>query len=249
MEVLKLIAFFECIATLHTGIFSFKTGDTWEVAVSGVDDYPQLYLLQNFESDGTDKRISWTVKFRVHAIQKRDESDENTILNDTFQIVSEVLEYIRQSDEYNIAQDWQAFSFTEADDDYLAGWAVTIKLTAVNPIDRCTIDGAFISSCDYSTSLVNISVIGNIEYLTINGMQNFLNSPYLVQSPTIGTSEYNRLITDLNALGYDTTGSQVQAIGQVVTNMQFAINATGDIFTDIKGRLGGVLFVQTNCVI
>jgi hypothetical protein len=246
MDVLKLISYFDCIAGKHKEIESFLTGDTWEIAVGGVDVYPQLYLLQLFEADGNDNRLVWRVKFRIHTIQLRDETDENALLDLTYKIGNEILEFIRQGSEYVLARDWTAFSFTEDADDYLCGWAFTIGLTDVNRIDRCTINDAFLSFCDYNSLLINTISTGFILGININGVTQVLNGPYMVKSISQGVDELNRFKADLEALGYTISGVVV-ALGQALSNYSIIITQTSDIFAFIETQGGNSLMIQSNC--
>ena len=248
MEVLDLIQYFEDIATKHININSFLTGDSWEIAVTGNADYPQLYLLQNFEVSGSDRLETWAVKFRVHDIQLRDESDENSKLDSTFQIAQEVLEYLRQNQpNYFLGANYDCFSFTEDSDDYLAGWAFTIQISFPNSIDRCNIDNVFLTFCDYETAAALLPAnIVNLNAILINGIAETFSAPYKLNDGFIGVSELERLIADLIAAGYDAAATYTD-IGTKLLTFQITIANTSDIFAEIQGSGGKAAFTELNC--
>lgn len=248
MDVNSLIDYFECIAAMHANINSFRTGDKWEIAISGVDDYPQLYLLQNFDLVGEDNRKTWSVRFRVHTIQLRDESNERQLLDDTFVIFQQVLEYLRQQSGFIVSSSYDAFSFTEDSDDYLCGWAVTINLTAPTSVNRCTIDDAFPpGGCDYSTQLIFSSTTRGIDGFIINGVLNTFNGPYLINSDDNGVAEFARLEADLTAAGY-TFNNTTNVSGNTVVSFIIIITQTLDVFTALISQRGdSFLMTQSNC--
>lgn len=205
MRVLELNSFFECIAAKHVNINSYGTGDRWEVAVSGVDTYPRLWLQQFFQVLGTDNRISWNIVLLILDLPQRDESNELDKLDDTFTIAQQILEFIRQSDKYYLAEGYNLTSFTEAFDDQLCGWALELQITEVNPVDRCTIDNVFLPICDYQIFLFSLGSFGPDGYINgvnINGVINNLDAPYFISNGAIGEMELTRFRNDLEALGY-----------------------------------------------
>ena len=248
MEVLDLIQYFEDIATKHINIKSFLTGDSWEIAVTGKADYPQLYLLQNFEVSGSDRLETWAVKFRIHDIQLRDESDENQKLDSTFTIAQEVLEYIRQNQpRYFLGDNYDCFSFTESSDDYLAGWAFTIQVSFPTSVNRCTIDGVFLEYCDYEmAALINVDLIKSLTGILINGISQPFNQPYQLNNGFTGVSELNRLLTDLIDAGYAASANYTNAGAKLLT-FQLIITNTSDTFTEIQGTGGKAMFNELNC--
>lgn len=249
MDVLNLIAYFEDIANRHININSFLTGDSWEIAVTGKDDYPQLYLLQNFEVSGSDRLETWAVKFRIHDIQLRDESDENEKLDTTFTIGQQVLEYIRQNQpDYFLGANYDCFSFTESSDDYLAGWAFTIQISFPNSIDRCALDDVFPPICTFETApAVDAAIIENLTGILINGIAQPFSQPYKLSNGFIGVSELQRLIADLIAAGYDASTNYTNA-GPKLLTFQIIITGTTDTFFEIQGSGGKSQFNQISCI-
>jgi hypothetical protein len=204
MQVNKLIQYFENIANQHQEIKSFGSGDRWEIAIAGEDNYPQLWLEQVFNATATAGVVSWSIGFILSKIQKQDESDEQEILNNLFQIGIEIVEKIKADGVYIVNQDFNALSFTETFEDFCAGWRFEITLREAAGVNRCSIED-FNQACNYQVILTNNRANSFDSIITEDGVLHLASLPIdLNDGPNLATNAA-ALESELMAKGFETS--------------------------------------------
>lgn len=253
MQVLNLIDYFRTLATTHTDIESFGTGDLFEVAIAGEDLYVQLWLEQIFQNITTNGRSSWSVNFIIHAIQKHDESDENALLDSTFLIGQQVIQKIRNDGIYVVGDSINTVSFTERFEDFTCGWRFEITLTEALGVNRCDIGFVFDMRCNYAGSISGVTnpflnnVVTDQGNLFLPSLPVSLFYAFPTVPPAIGAA----LSAELSGLGYSNTVLQNniprQGPGGRDTAVELIINISGSLntFLCLVGSANNTSFTAT----
>ena len=142
-----LIAAFNDIANRHKQLKSFGVGNDWEVGASAALTHAALWINPTNASmpKGENGYSSYSVDFdvKVFDLVNLDESNENEVLSDTFEIIKDVVNEFNTHPDYinsdfNIINDLNFTSFTEKFDSSVSGWQVTFTLLAPNQRSYCT---------------------------------------------------------------------------------------------------------------
>ncbi len=135
----NLIQLFTNIATAHKQLKSFGNGELWEIngdpKNSGV--YPEAWLVPVNTIVRT-QTIEYTVRLLVYDLVNKDESNENEVLSDTLQILSDITKVFRyESDNFNLLNDPTFEPFTERFDDEVTGWSAEFVIEVNFPSNDC----------------------------------------------------------------------------------------------------------------
>jgi hypothetical protein len=128
------------IATAHQQINSFGFGDIWEMATSGVTNYPIMWV----DCTGaTRERSTTTYNLSIYLMDlvQRGEGNETEVLSDMHRIAEDVIAEIRHPD-WTWVLNFDSVTidnFTESEPDMLSGVKFDISLSVVQPDDRCQI--------------------------------------------------------------------------------------------------------------
>jgi hypothetical protein len=125
------------IATDHKQINYFGSGELWEVNGDPKNPgvYPQLWMTPVSASLGP-QTITYTVRLLCFDLVNKGENNENDVLSDTLQILSDVVRIFRfrasndDYEEYSIAFDPFMEPFTERFADDVSGWSGTVQIEA-----------------------------------------------------------------------------------------------------------------------
>lgn len=175
----NLLAALQDIATRHKQINSFGVGDEFEIGVSQALIHPVLWVNPVAASmdKGDNGYTSYDIDFnvRVFDLVNKDESNENEVLSDAFEILKDVVTefnthpyYIESA--FNIKDTLNFTPFTEKYDEEVSGWEVVMRLEAPNkrsfcgiPVEPITNYGSYTGGCNTTvidTSSQDIYVTG-----------------------------------------------------------------------------------------
>lgn len=143
MTLNQLIQKLNDFATAHQQVHSFGFGDLWEIEASGAKNAVTMWA--NVVNGGVDiigKQS--TIDFRVCIMDlvKKDESNENEVLSDTYLIGLDLVAYLNNNsnwDSYTIANNITLTPFTERFDNDWSGWIIDFTLTNRFLSDYCQI--------------------------------------------------------------------------------------------------------------
>ena len=130
------------IANNHRQINSFGDGDQWEVATSGTTNYPMFWAVAQ---DSVVRRGERGYKFQliVMDLVQTGEGNENDVLNDTNQILGDVLSELKMGGYSDIdlkfSDDFAMQPFTEKNDDSVAGWTCDVTIWTPFNWNSCVI--------------------------------------------------------------------------------------------------------------
>ena len=154
----NIIDDFRKIADNHKQINSFGTGDIRQLIyltseVKGSDNatdkapvYPLMYVIPSTATRG-EQQITLTFQVIIADIMNTKNYDiETDLYSDTLQMAEDVLAQFKYSvtdaqgdyeASYDIVLPVSVSPFSEAYDDILVGWNLTIQIVLDNPLNRC----------------------------------------------------------------------------------------------------------------
>lgn len=137
----------EDIADAHGQINTFGKGDVWEMATSGVTEYPVMWV--DLENVTRSKNITaYNFTFYILDLVQKGEGNEWHVLSDTHKIAEDIIAELRHpSWTWNLRRDSDITinNFTEKLDDMLSGVSFQIPIQVVMPDDRCQIPATTIT--------------------------------------------------------------------------------------------------------
>jgi hypothetical protein len=138
----QLIKIFNDFADSHLQIHSFGFGEIFE-ANGNPKDTGNTPVLWAFPLQSTlgDNTVVFTFDVRCWDLVHKDESNENEVLSDTHEILSDFFKYIRSTTDYdiNVTSDAVLTPFTEQLADEVTGWTLTIDVEVGKINNDCQI--------------------------------------------------------------------------------------------------------------
>lgn len=202
------------IASNHRQINSVGRGDQWEIATSGVVNYPMFWAVPQGTTVGKGQ-IGYKFQFIVMDLVQIGEGNETDVLSDTHQILTDVLTDIKfgQHDEIDLDQDtFNSSQFTEKFDDVVSGW--TCDVTIWTPFAWGTCSIPYITP---PTSGSGVSTVWNVA-----------NGGTGISSYTVGDILYANSTTTLAKLGIGSAG-QVLTVASGLPSWAAAAAGSGTV--------------------
>ena len=132
----------KAIADNHRQINTFGQGDQWEVATSGTVNYPMFWAV----TQGSEIRkgeIGYKFQFIVMDLVETGEGNENDVLNDTHQILTDVISELKMGAytdiDLKLSDTFSTQSFTEKFDESVAGWSCDLTIWTTFNWNSCII--------------------------------------------------------------------------------------------------------------
>jgi hypothetical protein len=152
-------------------IKSFSTGEKDDVAVSGADLYPRVFLEQPFMVY-TDGPVT-TFDLMLVVMDKYDVDDPVDLRHKqdlTYEILQHLIEKFKRDKIYQVDQNYVFSSYIAYNDDITAAWRVEIKFIEVIPVNRCENKNVF-GNCysGYAQIDVGYEATSSFRSITING--------------------------------------------------------------------------------
>ena len=154
----KIIDDFRILADKHKSINSFGSGDITQLIyltsqIDGKDNskneapiYPLLYVIPNPVSRG-EQQVTYSFSVVIADIMNTKNYDiETQLISDTLQIAEDILAQFKYSvtasqgdyeNKYDIILPATLNNFSEAYDDILVGWSITLDIVVDSPLNRC----------------------------------------------------------------------------------------------------------------
>ena len=154
----KIITDFQTLADKHKQINSFGTGDIRQLIyltqqIDGKDNdknnapiYPLMYLIPSTVSRD-EQFLTYNLNVIVADIMNTKNYDiETDLMSDTLQITEDILAQYKYSvtalqgdyeANYDIVLPANITPFSEAYDDILVGWNLSLQIVVDNPLNRC----------------------------------------------------------------------------------------------------------------
>ena len=129
------------IATNHRQINSVGRGDQWEIATSGVVNYPMFWAVPK-SSVVKKGEIGYTFDLIVMDLVQTGEGNETDILSDTHQTLTDILSELKMGEYEDIDIKQEGFTaqqFTEKLNDMVSGWISEVTVWTPFKWDSCTI--------------------------------------------------------------------------------------------------------------
>lgn len=143
MTLNQLIKKLNDFATAHQQVHSFGFGDLWEIEASGAKNAVTMWAnVVNGAVDINGKQSSIDFRVCIMDLVKKDESNENEVLSDTYLIGLDLVAYLNNNsnwDSYTIANNITMTPFTERFDNDWSGWIIDFTLTNRFLSDYCQI--------------------------------------------------------------------------------------------------------------
>jgi hypothetical protein len=164
----QVIKKLEGIAQNHLQIKGFKFCDVADLEAESSLLYPLLWCDVRPSSFAT-KVVTLSIQISVLDIVLKDLSNERDVLSDCLQIISDVVNELRNpsEDEFIISDSITATPIKDSYQDEVAGWNCLISLDIANPYNRCAVPGNYTpptptpATCDTMEGLCD-----EIDYLT-----------------------------------------------------------------------------------
>lgn len=143
MTLNQLIQKLNDFATAHQQVHSFGFGDLWEIEASGAKNAVNMWAnVVNGAVDINGKQSSIDFRVCIMDLVKKDESNENEVLSDTYLIGLDLVAYLNNNsnwDSYTIENNITLTPFTERFDNDWSGWIIDFTLTNRFLSDYCQI--------------------------------------------------------------------------------------------------------------
>ena len=131
---------FQSAVTLHYSLETFGTGENWEFDPAGNYLLPALWLEQPYTYTRLSQNAQqWNIAFQILDKPRLSENDESELLENTWIIGNEVIEWVKRMFVGQIIIDptWNAVSLTEVTDDSLVGWRFELTMKNKYEFERC----------------------------------------------------------------------------------------------------------------
>lgn len=143
MTLNQLIQKLNDFANAHQQVHSFGFGDLWEIEASGAKNAVNMWAnVVNGAVDINGKQSSIDFRVCIMDLVKKDESNENEVLSDTYLIGLDLVAYLNNNsnwDSYTISNNITLTPFTERFDNDWSGWIIDFTLTNRFLSDYCQI--------------------------------------------------------------------------------------------------------------
>lgn len=153
-QIVKLL---EDISTNHYQLNGFGFGDVWEYLASSTKQTPCLWgVLNGSNRNGKELTLNYTLL--VFDQVKRDESNENEVLSDTYQILTDVITILNSptyASQFILGVSNTMQDFTERFDSSVSGWSVDVSFRIPFDNDICQIPSSGLPSLsnDYQVTI------------------------------------------------------------------------------------------------
>lgn len=154
-----IVKLLEDIADNHYQINGYGFGDVWEYLASDTKKTPCLWgVLNGSNRNGKELTLNYTLL--VFDQVKRDESNENNVLSDTYQILTDVLTILNSptySSQFILGVSNSMQDFTERFDNAVSGWSVEVSFRIPFDNDICQIPSSGLPSLnnDYQVTILD----------------------------------------------------------------------------------------------
>jgi hypothetical protein len=139
MGLVNFIDTFLEVSQAHIGVNSVGTGDNFQIALTGRDLYPRVWVDQPFQIVVEDNLEINSLKIYIFDLEKKRELWINSI-DKCKQIGIEIIHYLRLNyKQYSMSKTYNITSFTEYSDDLLCGVLIEIDVSSTLPINRCDV--------------------------------------------------------------------------------------------------------------
>jgi len=230
-------------------IKSFHTGEKDDVAVSGADLYPRVFLEQPFAIYTDGPVTEYDIMLLVMDQFERDNPVDLRHKQDlTFEILQHLIEKFKRDKIYSVGQSYDISSHAYYNDDITAAWRVNLKLIQQIPVNRCENKNVF-GNCHEGTLSLNFGFVETSYFyqITIDG------NTYTTPSNTYFMNDVTSIQTYLNTL--IDNGFWTVTLDQDTLNFTLRLNHSTNIPTTFgyydTGYLGpayGVL-ERVNCTL
>lgn len=144
----QLIKIIENASISHKQIKDFGVGDDWEIGADKALVHSVLYInpIEAFLVKGATSNsynaLELTINFRVFDLVNKDESNENEVLSDSLDILTDFVTYLSNFPEYresniSIISDLLFEPFTEETDEEISGWEGDIVFRLIHSKKYC----------------------------------------------------------------------------------------------------------------
>jgi hypothetical protein len=147
----QLIKIFNDFADSHLQIKSFGFGEIWEAngdpKETGITPVLWVFPTQSLQLENT---IIYSFDVRCWDLVHKDESNDNEVLSDTHQILSDFTQFVKHNTSYdfNVSGDPTMTPFTEQLADNVTGWQCSIDIEVNSINNDCMIPLESLSSSD-----------------------------------------------------------------------------------------------------
>ena len=138
-----------CLLESHKQVETITTGDIFDIDLEKHSKYPLAHLnLGNIDLSMSQK----TFNFQVFIMDISDEDNQQYVLNDTMQIMSDLIALLKHGENtytynaqageeprYWIDNDFTFEPFTERFDNTLSGWVCNIGIIIESVLDSCDV--------------------------------------------------------------------------------------------------------------
>jgi hypothetical protein len=135
----QIVKKLETIQQNHLQLKGFKFCDIADLEAESALLYPLLWCDVRPSTFAT-KVVTLAIQISVLDIVKKDLSNEQDVLSDTLQIISDVVSELRNpTEDFIINDSVTATPIKDSYQDEVAGWNCLISLDIANPYNRCEI--------------------------------------------------------------------------------------------------------------
>ena len=138
-----------CLLESHKQIESVTTGDIWDIDLEKNTKYPLAHVnIGNVDLSMSQK----TFNFQVFIMDISDEDNQQYVLNDTMQIMSDLIALLKHGENtytynaqageeprYWVDDNFTFEPFTERFDNTLSGWICDINIIIESVLDSCDV--------------------------------------------------------------------------------------------------------------
>jgi hypothetical protein len=153
----QIVSLLEDIANNHYQINGFGFGEPWEYLASDTKKTPCLWGILN-GSNRNNKELTLNYTLLVFDQVKKDESNENNVLSDTYRILMDVVTILNSptyATQFILGVSNTMQDFTERFDNAVSGWSVEVSFRIPFDNDICQIPSSGLPSLsnDYEVTI------------------------------------------------------------------------------------------------
>ena len=128
-----MINYITGVCDSHISVSSVGTGENDDIAITGSDVYPRIFLEQPFVCKTDKQTITWDLVMSIMDLTHQDRSNELSKLNSTKIIMDQILQKFKDDQQFIMGDNYDYMSLTEFNDDYTSGWRVEFQFTQAIP--------------------------------------------------------------------------------------------------------------------
>lgn len=160
----QLIKIFNDFADAHDEIHSFGFGEIWEANgdPKTTGNTPTLWIFPT-QSTQFENTIVFSFDVRAWDLVHKDESNENEVLSDTHQILSDFIQFVKHNASYdfNVSGDPTMTPFTEQLADEVTGWQCSIDVEVNSINNDCMIPMDTLNPSDVPLNCPVVTITDN----------------------------------------------------------------------------------------